>query len=191
MGRDRGGRDCRGRVVLILLSLGIGLGFPAISPWAGSGVSATLRVFDLVWLLMTQIFASGLGGYLARRLRTKWAYVHTDEVCTHAIPRTGFWRGQRRHGVTAAFLANAVASALGWPPVRPDPQKPSRRWRKCSGDGAVATRLTSLRIFQTRSYDLLSRTRLRLMRVGRKSDIRGQRPRALRSTLPIALISVS
>ena len=97
---------------LILLSLGIGLGFSAISPWAGSGVSATVAgISTIVWLLVTQIFASGLGGYLAGRLRTKWAYVHTDEVYfrdTH-----GFLAWAAATLVTAAFLANAVASALG------------------------------------------------------------------------------
>ena len=98
---------------LILLSLGIGLGFSAISPWAGSGVSATVAgISTIVWLLVTQIFASGLGGYLAGRLRTKWAYVHTDEVYFRDTAH-GFLAWAAATLVTAAFLANAVASALG------------------------------------------------------------------------------
>jgi len=98
---------------LILLSLGIGLGFSAISPWAGSGVSATVAgISTIVWLLVTQILASGLGGYLAGRLRTKWAYVHTDEVYFRDTAH-GFLAWAAATLVTAAFLASAVASALG------------------------------------------------------------------------------
>ena len=90
---------------LILLSLGIGLGFSAISPWAGSGVSATVAgISTIVWLLVTQIFASGLGGYLAGRLRTKWAYVHTDEVYFRDTAH-GFLAWAAATLVTAAFLA--------------------------------------------------------------------------------------
>jgi hypothetical protein len=33
-----------------------------------------------VWLILTQWIASGIGGYLAGRLRTKWTGLHTDEV---------------------------------------------------------------------------------------------------------------
>jgi hypothetical protein len=98
---------------LILLSLGIGLGFSAISPWAGSGVSATVAgISTIVWLLVTQILASGLGGYLAGRLRTKWAFLHTDEVYFRDTAH-GFLAWAAATLVTAAFLANAVASALG------------------------------------------------------------------------------
>jgi len=98
---------------LILLSLGIGLGFSAISPWAGSGVSATVAgVSTIVWLVVTQILASGLGGYLAGRLRTKWAFLHTDEVFFRDTAH-GFLAWAAATLVTAAFLASAVASALG------------------------------------------------------------------------------
>ena len=66
---------------LILLILGTGLGFSAVSPWAHNGVSATtFGVSTIVWLTVTQLVAFGLGGYLAGRLRTRWAEVHQDEV---------------------------------------------------------------------------------------------------------------
>ncbi|RAS32777.1 MULTISPECIES: hypothetical protein [unclassified Pseudomonas] len=66
---------------MILVVLGAGLGFAATSPWANEGASAkALGVSTIIWLLLTQIIASGLGGYLAGRLRVKWANLHGDEV---------------------------------------------------------------------------------------------------------------
>jgi len=66
---------------LILLVLGVGFGFSTISPWPNSGIgAAALGASSIAWLILTQIIAAGLGGYLAGRLRIKWATVHTDEV---------------------------------------------------------------------------------------------------------------
>lgn len=66
---------------LILLLLGAGLGLAAASPWAGDGASAaTLGVAGIVWLAFTQLAASGLGGYLAGRLRVRWRDTDADEV---------------------------------------------------------------------------------------------------------------
>lgn len=66
---------------IILLELGMGLGFASTSAWPNSGASlATLGVMGGVWLILTQWIASGIGGYLAGRLRTKWTALHTDEV---------------------------------------------------------------------------------------------------------------
>ena len=65
----------------ILVVLGAGLGFSSVSPWANTGISAkTLGLSTIIWLTVTQIFACGVGGYLAGRLRTKWHSVHNDEV---------------------------------------------------------------------------------------------------------------
>src|SRR6187431_548650 len=50
---------------LILLILGTGLGLGAISPWANDGIEAkTLGLSTIVWITLTSIVASGLGGYL-------------------------------------------------------------------------------------------------------------------------------
>src|ERR1700744_5748599 len=58
---------------LILLALGAGLGFASISPWSGSGVSVTtFTVMTAIWLIVVQWSASGLGGYLTGRLRSRW-----------------------------------------------------------------------------------------------------------------------
>jgi hypothetical protein len=68
-------------VAIILLLFGAGLGLATISPWAGRGVDAgAFTVFAAIWLIIVQWTASGLGGYMAGRLRTKWTMVHTDEV---------------------------------------------------------------------------------------------------------------
>lgn len=84
---------------LLLMLLGTGLGFSAISPWSMEGISAaTFGVAAIAWLSFTQLAASGMGGYLAGRLRTKWTDVHTDEV---------YFR-DTAHG----FLTWAVASLL-------------------------------------------------------------------------------
>lgn len=66
---------------VILIELGLGLGFASTSAWTNSGASlATLGVMGGVWLILTQWIAAGIGGYLAGRLRTKWVGVHTHEV---------------------------------------------------------------------------------------------------------------
>ena len=88
---------------MILVVLGAGLGFSATSPWADEGASAqTLGVSAIIWLLLTQIFASGLGGYIAGRLRVKWANLHGDEV---------YFR-DTAHGFLAWAVATLVAAML-------------------------------------------------------------------------------
>jgi hypothetical protein len=66
---------------LILVVLGSGLGFAAVSPWPGHGASATgLTISSAIWLIVTQWISAALGGYVAGRLRTKWTGTHTHEV---------------------------------------------------------------------------------------------------------------
>lgn len=65
---------------LILLALGSGLGLSAVSPWSYQGASAAgFGMGAIVWLLFMAAAASGLGGYLAGRLRPKWVEVTGDE----------------------------------------------------------------------------------------------------------------
>lgn len=88
---------------LILVLLGFGLGFSAVSPWANEGISAkSLGITTIVWLAFTQIVASGLGGYIAGRLRVKWAYMHSDEV---------YFR-DTAHGFLAWCVATLVTATL-------------------------------------------------------------------------------
>jgi hypothetical protein len=98
---------------LILLALGTGLGFSAVSPWANSGASAsTMGASAIIWLILTQLVASCMGGYIAGRLRTKWASIHTDEVYFRDTAH-GFLVWAVGLVITAAFLASAAASMIG------------------------------------------------------------------------------
>jgi hypothetical protein len=84
---------------LVLVALGSGFGMASVSPWPNSGVSATtFTVMTAIWLIVVQWLASGLGGYVAGRLRTKWANTHTHEI---------FFR-DTAHG----FITWAVATVL-------------------------------------------------------------------------------
>ena len=90
-------------LALILITLGVGLGLSSLSPWSNAGFSAiSVGVGAIVWLIFTHVVASGMGGYLAGRLRTKWAGIHTDEV---------YFR-DTAHGFLAWAVASVVAAAL-------------------------------------------------------------------------------
>ncbi|WP_397448828.1 hypothetical protein [Pseudomonas sp. NA-150] len=98
---------------LILVLLGFGLGFSAVSPWSDSGVSAKgLGISTIVWLAFTQIVASGLGGYLAGRLRVKWSTLHGDEVYFRDTAH-GFLAWAVATLVTATLVVGSVSSIVG------------------------------------------------------------------------------
>jgi hypothetical protein len=98
---------------LILLALGTGVGLSSVSPWSNVGASAlTIGTAAIVWLILMQIIASAMGGYLAGRLRTKWARIHTDEVFFRDTAH-GFLAWSLAAVLTAAFLASAAASMVG------------------------------------------------------------------------------
>lgn len=88
---------------LILILLGFGLGFSAVSPWPGDGATfKQMSVSTVIWLMLTQILASGLGGYIAGRLRVRWARLHDDEV---------YFR-DTAHGFLAWAIATLVTATL-------------------------------------------------------------------------------
>jgi hypothetical protein len=98
---------------LILLILGTGLGLSSVSPWAQSGVSSTtFGVSTILWITLTQLVASGMGGYLAGRLRTKWTAVHTDEVYFRDTAH-GFLAWAVASLATAALLTSVIGSIVG------------------------------------------------------------------------------
>jgi hypothetical protein len=87
-------------LTLVLLSLGAGLGFSVVSPWANSGVSATtFEIGTGLYFIVMAMISSALGGYLAGRLRNRWAGVQPTEVHFR----------DTAHG----FMAWALASVLG------------------------------------------------------------------------------
>ena len=70
-----------GALALILGVLGAGVGLSSVSPWPGDAARATrVSVGAIIWLIVIQLIASSIGGYLAGRLRTKWVSLHTHEV---------------------------------------------------------------------------------------------------------------
>lgn len=90
---------------LLLLALGVGLGLAAVSPWSNEGVSATtFHVGAGLYLLAIAMLASTVGGYLAGRLRTRWATVHQDEV---------YFRDTAHGLITWALATVLSASVLG------------------------------------------------------------------------------
>jgi hypothetical protein len=113
-----GGAFVSASLALTLLSLGTGLGLSPISPWSNVGASAaTIGKAAIGWLILTQILASAVGGYLAGRLRTKWTNVHTDEVYFRDTAH-GFLVWAVGLVLTAAFLASAATSLVGGPVQR-------------------------------------------------------------------------
>jgi hypothetical protein len=98
---------------LILLALGTGLGFASVSVWSGVGASAsTIGTAAIFWFILIQILSASMGGYLAGRLRTKWAGIHTDEVYFRDTAH-GFLAWSVALVATAAFLTSAATSLMG------------------------------------------------------------------------------
>lgn len=107
---------------------GSGLGFLAVSPWNNDGASGTtVAIGTIVWLLLTQIIAYGIAGYVTGRLRTKWTDQRRDEIhfrdTAHGflVWALSFVVGIALLGSTAASLisgtaqtgADAVTAAAG------------------------------------------------------------------------------
>lgn len=86
---------------LVLFLLGSGLGFSALSPYEENSAKA-FGITTILWITFTQLAASGVGGYIAGRLRVKWATVHTDEV---------YFR-DTAHGMLAWAVATLLTAAL-------------------------------------------------------------------------------
>jgi len=88
-------------LTLVLVAFGSGLGLSSISPWSGSGVSAsTFKVGTGIYLVIIGVMSSAIGGYVAGRLRTKWVGVHNNEV---------FFR-DTAHGLLAWALATLISA---------------------------------------------------------------------------------
>jgi hypothetical protein len=98
---------------LALLALGAGFGLLSVSPWSSSeATAAAVGTAAIIWLILIQIVASGFGGYLAGRLRTKWAAIHTHEVYFRDTAH-GFLSWAVAVVITAAFLGSAATALVG------------------------------------------------------------------------------
>ncbi|MGJ7512734.1 hypothetical protein [Variovorax sp. GT1P44] len=99
-------------LTLIMIVLGAGMGLGLASPWEGEGAEAkTIGIAGIFWITFTQLASSGLGGYLAGRLRTKWSGIHTDEAHFRDTAHGALsWAVATL--VTFALIASAVGSAV-------------------------------------------------------------------------------
>lgn len=98
---------------LTMLALGAGFGLLSTSPWSVRAMSRPpLHAAAIIWMIVIQIVACGIGGYLAGRLRTKWAAIHTDEVYFRDTAH-GFLVWAVAVVMTAAFLGSAATAMVG------------------------------------------------------------------------------
>ncbi|HEY6465652.1 MAG TPA: hypothetical protein VIY69_06660 [Candidatus Acidoferrales bacterium] len=98
---------------LILMALGTGVGLSAGALWANGGAPATaVGVGAIIWLIAIEVIASSTGGYIAGRLRTKWASIHSHEVYFRDTAH-GFLVWAVAVVATGAFLGAAAASMAG------------------------------------------------------------------------------
>ncbi|MGH7042935.1 MAG: hypothetical protein ACREFY_12500 [Acetobacteraceae bacterium] len=108
-----GGAFAAAALTLILLALGAGFGLASVSPQPGTGASATtFTVAAAVWLIVVQWLASGTGGYITGRMRTKWVGLHTHEVLFRDTAN-GLLTWAVATVIGAAFLASAASAVMG------------------------------------------------------------------------------
>lgn len=94
---------------LILFALGSGLGFSSVSPWSNAGATATaVGIGAGVWFLIVQWLSSAAGGYMAGRLRAKWAAHESDEVFFRDTAH-----GFLAWGMATLLVAGILTSAVG------------------------------------------------------------------------------
>jgi hypothetical protein len=89
---------------LLLLALGAGLGFSVVSPWRGAPdiTSTKAAMVGGIFMAVTAVMASALGGYIAGRLRTRWLRTPLDEV---------YFR-DTAHGLLSWAVATVMGAAL-------------------------------------------------------------------------------
>lgn len=98
---------------ILLVALGAGFSLSTVSPWPNAGASAkTFAIMTGVWLIVVQWLSSGLGGYVAGRLRSRWTALHTDEVSFRDSAH-GIIAWALASVLAAAFLTSAISSVVG------------------------------------------------------------------------------
>ncbi|MFZ3003108.1 MAG: hypothetical protein WA071_22540 [Undibacterium umbellatum] len=105
-----GGAVAAAALSLILLMLGAGLGLSSVSPWSYN--AKVMGISTIAWLAFTQLAASGIGGYIAGRLRTRWLNVHDNEVYFRDTAH-GMLAWAVASLLTASLLTSAATSVLG------------------------------------------------------------------------------
>lgn len=96
-------------LTLILIILGTGIGFASVSPWANEGASAeAIGISTVVWVTLVSLLSSAVGGYIAGRLRPRWARLHSDEVYFRDTAH-----GFLAWALATLLMATLLSSALG------------------------------------------------------------------------------
>lgn len=107
------GATAAAALTLIMVLLGAGMGLGLASPWEGQGAEAkTIGIAGVFWITFTQVAASGLGGYIAGRLRAKWSSIRSDEMRFRDTAH-GFLAWSAATLITAALLMSAAGATLG------------------------------------------------------------------------------
>lgn len=91
---------------LILLSIGSGIGFSVTNPWSSAAAATTTKAATVagIYLTVTAVLASAVGGYLAGRLRHLWLGTH---------PHEAFFRDTAHGLITWAVATGASIALLG------------------------------------------------------------------------------
>jgi hypothetical protein len=89
---------------LILLLIGSGIGFSVMNPWSSGAVATTTKAATVagIYVTVTAVMASAVGGYLAGRLRHLWLGTH---------PHEAFFR-DTAHGLITWAVATVASVAL-------------------------------------------------------------------------------
>ena len=97
---------------LILLILGTGFGLSTVSPWLNAGIGAkAFGITTILWVTITQLLASGMGGYIAGRLRGNWTGTQADEIYFRDTAH-GFLAWSVATLTTAALLTTVIGSIV-------------------------------------------------------------------------------
>lgn len=97
---------------LALLTLGAGIGLVSVSPWSTNVSVTTFGILAAAWFVATQLFASGVGGYLAGRLRRRSSATAREEVYFRDTAH-GLLVWALGAVITAGLVAWAASSAAG------------------------------------------------------------------------------
>ena len=90
-------------VSFVLLTFGSAVGLAVVSPWSMVPVSAGVIWGGAFWLMLVLLWSFALGGYIAGRMRHRWAGASEDEVAF----RDG------AHGLLAWGLAVVLGVTVG------------------------------------------------------------------------------
>ncbi len=108
-----GGAAAAAALSLILLSLGSGVGIASFNPWSGDRETiASFTTKAAAWMVAMQWLSSGLGGYIAGRLRGSNVQTGRDEVFFRDTAH-GFLSWTVATLFTAALLASAMGALMG------------------------------------------------------------------------------